>query len=273
VSDSFDKLAEVIRALRDPETGCPWDIKQTHQSLRKYFIEETYEAVEAIDRENDDELCSELGDVLLQVMLHAQIASDRKAFTIEDVVKSITDKMIRRHPHVFGDTKVNDAEEVKKNWEEIKRQEKGSLLSKGSEILNDVPSSLPALNRSSRLGDKAGKLGFDWPDAKGVWAKFEEEKEELEQVLKQCQFEPDEKLTSELEHELGDILFSIAQLARWLQISPEDSLRQCCNRFVERFTEMESSLSSDRKLSEIPPEELENAWQRAKAKLKVTSQS
>jgi tetrapyrrole methylase family protein/MazG family protein len=267
VSDNFDKLIDVIKKLRDPETGCPWDIKQDHKSIRKYFIEETYEAVEAIDRENDKELCAELGDVLLQVMLHSQIAIDRKAFSIDDVVQGITEKMIRRHPHVFGDTKVSDAEEVLKNWEEIKKQEKGEAELSGAAILKDVPSSLPALNRASRLGDKAGKLGFDWPDAKGVWKKVVEESKELEEVLDECNFQPSDRLKEELEHEIGDLLFSVAQLSRWLKVSPEDSLRQCCNRFLERFSEMEKSLGENT-IADLPTEELEEAWQKAKTALK-----
>ncbi len=265
----FRSLTDVVAALRDPDTGCPWDIEQTHSSIRKYFIEETYEAIEAIDQKDDTELCAELGDVLLQVMLHSQIAKDRGAFDIDDVVKGITDKMIRRHPHVFGDSKVDGSDEVLKNWAEIKKQEKldqGKENTSGAAILHDIPKSLPALNQAGRIGEKSAKLGFDWPDIESVWKKVEEEREELLEVLGSSEFKANAVNKTQLEHELGDYLFSLSQLARWLNISPEDSLRACCKRFIERFETMEKvlELGEENSLEDFSIEKLEGAWQQAK---------
>ena len=259
----------MITALRDPDTGCPWDIEQTHTSIRKYFIEETYEAIEAIDREDDAELCAELGDVLLQVMLHAQIAKDRGAFNIEDVIRGITEKMIRRHPHVFGDEKVSSTEEVKRNWAEIKKQEKieqGRKNTSGAAILHDIPKSLPALNQAGRIGEKSAKLGFDWLEIDSVWKKVEEERSELLEILAEDNFQTTPANKARIEHEFGDYLFSLSQLARWLKISPEDSLRACCKRFVDRFETMEKILKLEESgsLEDFNMEELEKAWQEAK---------
>ena len=248
-SYNFQEFRKIISKLRDPKDGCPWDLEQDHKSIRQYFIEETYEAIDAINSEDDKELCSELGDVLLQVMLHAQIAEDRDAFKIEDVIQGISEKMIRRHPHVFGDRRVENSDEVKKNWEEIKQSEKKDKSF--TCLLKDVPNSLPALIRAKRLGDKASKAGFDWPDEKSLLEKFEEERAELLEA----------KTDDEFEDELGDVLFVLAQLARKRGISPEDTLRRTSEKFISRFSKMEAKLGDLRSKS---LDEMEAAWQQAK---------
>ena len=245
-------IKEIIKKLRDPVSGCPWDLEQTHRSIRQYLVEETYETIEAIDAEDDKELCSELGDVLLQVMLHSQIAADRDAFQIEDVIEKISEKMVRRHPHVFGDAKVNSSQDVKKNWEEIKRTEQADTSFSG--LLKSVPKALPGLIRAKRLGGKAQKAGFDWEDEAGVWAKIEEERKELVEA----------KNKKEFEHELGDLLFALSQLARWRGVSAEDCLRSACQRFTDRFEETEKIIGSFEGKS---IDEMEAAWQKAKEKL------
>jgi MazG family protein len=256
----FQALTETIAKLRDPKDGCPWDIEQTHQSIRQYLLEETYEVLEAIDSKDDQELQSELGDLLLQVMLHSQIAKDRNAFDIDNVVDAINEKMIRRHPHVFGDTSVENSREVKKNWEEIKLKERSKKTGKPS-LLEGLPLTMPALGLAQRIGEKAAKVNFDWPDIRGVIAKVREELTELEEELDNTKVIKKERL----EEELGDVFFSLCQLARHLEISSEDSLRNCCRRFVERFQMMESQI--DTPLSKLSIEDLEKAWKKAKETL------
>ena len=268
----FTRFVQVIKELRTPVTGCPWDLEQTHQSLKPYIVEETYEVLEAIDDGDDAELSSELGDVLLQVVLHAQLARDRGAFTIDDVISKVTDKMIRRHPHVFGDTAVSGTKEVLKNWEAIKheeRQNKQGMNKNGTEkesMLAGVPKAMPALLRAQRLGQKAAKVSFDWKSISGVWDKVKEEMGELEAEISAVQGRQasvDQKKA--LEHELGDLLFSLCQLARWLDTSAEDCLKGCCARFIERFSKMEEF--AGKTLSEFSEDQLEDLWQRAKLEL------
>jgi MazG family protein len=255
----FQELTETIAKLRDPKDGCPWDIEQTHQSIRQYLLEETYEVLEAIDKKDDKELQNELGDLLLQVMLHSQIAKDRKAFDIENVIEAINEKMIRRHPHVFGNTSVKNSQEVKKNWEEIKQKERTRENRKPS-LLEGLPLTMPALGLAQRIGEKAAKVNFDWPTTRGVIEKVREELGELEDELHNKEIDRER-----LEHELGDVFFSLCQLARHLEISSEDSLRNSCRRFVKRFQMMESQI--DTPLSKLPIEELEKAWEKAKKTL------
>ncbi len=268
----FQKFVDTIRSLRDPKMGCPWDLEQDHNSLRPYLIEEAYEVLEAIDLKDDDELKKELGDVLLQVVLHAQVAADRKTFTIDDVLDGITEKMIRRHPHVFGTVKVENSGEVVRNWEAIKHQERQIDGEKVS-MLAGVPEALPALLRAQRLGEKAAKVSFDWKSIKGVVDKVLEELGELQDELKSDSAvgTATKPLTAKqrqtaIEHELGDLLFSLCQLARWLGLSAEDALRGCSKRFIERFNEMETAIG--RPLSELSEDELEAEWQKAKRRLK-----
>jgi tetrapyrrole methylase family protein/MazG family protein len=282
LSAVFLKFVEIIRALRDPKTGCPWDKEQTHDSLRTYLIEECFEAVEAIDSDDLNDLKEELGDVLLQVVLHAQIASESSIFTIEDVIQTVTDKMIRRHPHVFGTEKVEDSAHVLKNWEEIKKAEKASE-SKSEEVktpFDGIPKSLPALLVSERIGEKAARVKFDWEEISGVLVKVKEEYNELFEALDKTSFSTLTKPSStpidtlpghspeslnnnhEIGKELGDCLFTLAQLARWLGYSSESLLRETNTRFIERYKRMQASIPPD-----ISPADLQIAWKKAKEKI------
>ena len=234
---NFVSLVEIVSCLRGPD-GCPWDKEQTHESLTRYAIEETFELVEVLESKpqsprRDQNMKEELGDVLFQVLLHAQIASERGAFTIEDVITTLSEKMIRRHPHVFGGEKVKSAEEVVQNWAQIKAQEKGA----SSPAKLDVPP-LPALQRAYKIGKKTEGLKFDWEDANGALLKVEEEFAELKEAL-------DEDQESAIFHELGDTLFSLAQLGRHLKMEPEQVLRSANRRFEERFELMVSLLETD----------------------------
>ncbi|ARK28453.1 nucleoside triphosphate pyrophosphohydrolase [Halalkalibacter krulwichiae] len=251
----FTKLREVIATLRGPN-GCPWDQKQTHQSLKKYFIEEVYEVLEAIDEGDDDHLIEELGDVLLQIMLHSQIGEDEGYFTIRDVIFSITEKMIRRHPHVFGEVTVNDADEVVTNWDEIKKQEKGN--SEKQSILASIPKGLPALMEAFKLQKKAAKVGFDWNDAEPMWEKLNEEIGEFKEEIVAGNKE-------DMKKELGDILFVMVNLARYYEIDAEEAL-VCTNRkFQRRFQFIEETVREEGKvLTELSLEKLDEIWERAK---------
>lgn len=257
-AEAFAAFVDIIKALRTPVTGCPWDLKQDHNSLKPYLIEECYEVLEAIEDGNDDELCKELGDVLLQSVLHAQVAADRGSFSITDVVRAVHDKMIRRHPHVFGDVVVNSSDDVLKNWEAIKQTENGNKNSEESRsVIAGVPKALPALTRSERLGEKAAQVGFDWPDAAAVWPKVEEELAELSAEI--TAEKPNKERTTE---ELGDLLFALCQLSRKLDIHPEDALRAACEKFTTRFTKMENAAGND--LRDHSLEQLETLWQKIK---------
>jgi MazG family protein len=270
IAAAFTHFVEVIAALRHPQSGCPWDLEQTHRSLRPYLIEESYEVLEAIESGDDSELALELGDVLLQVVLHAQIARERSAFDIEQVIRGVCDKMIRRHPHVFGETTVKNSAEVLKNWEQIKLSEGGKSTKEGvSPALQGVPAALPALLRAQRLGEKASKHHFDWSSTEEVWKKVYEELRELEAELPAASADNSSIHESEAKkratHELGDLLFALCQTARFLGINAEDALREGCDRFTTRFTTMEQLLT--RPLEELNGEELEAAWQEAKKRV------
>lgn len=269
VGEAFERFVEVVRRLRDPNGGCPWDLEQDHRSLRPYLIEESYEVLDAIDAGDDSEIAKELGDVLLQVVLHAQIATDRSAFGIETVITSVCEKMIRRHPHVFGSVKVNDADEVVRNWERIKSEERGTpdAPAEASATLQGIPKALPALIRAQRLGEKAAKVSFDWQNASDVREKLTEELGELDAELTASNaLTSPEKMTeaqkTRVTEEMGDVLFSLCQLARWLGFHAEDALRGCSDRFVARFEEMERALG--RPLAGLTEDEMEEAWEQAK---------
>lgn len=256
-TDAFTAFIEVIKKLRDPNGGCPWDLKQTHDSLKPYLVEECYEVLEAIELGDDAELCKELGDVLLQSVLHAQVAADRGAFTIADVVQTVHNKMVRRHPHVFGDVTVSGAEDVLKNWEAIKQSENGGTTKEASRsAIGGIPKALPALIRAERLGEKAGQVDFDWPSIDSVWEKVNEEIQELSAELGEA------NNTQRITEEFGDLLFALCQLGRKLEIHPEDALRAACEKFTQRFEAMEAS--SKKSLRDLSLEELEALWQKAK---------
>jgi len=257
----FTDLVGIMARLRAPD-GCPWDREQSHETLRKYFIEETYEVIEAIDAGDPDLLCEELGDALLQVVFHAQLATEEGTFTIDDVTARIVQKLIRRHPHVFGTVEVSGSEEVLRNWEQIKRAEKGDPEAEANRsVLDGVPRGLPALMQAMEISKRVVKVGFEWPDLAGVLAKVEEEVAELEAAL--AAPSPDR---AEIFSELGDLLFTIVQIARWQKIDPEEALRTMLARFSARFRYIERrSREQGRPLSEMTIQEMDALWEEAKA--------
>lgn len=239
---SIQRLREIVERLRAPD-GCPWDREQTHASLRAALIEECYEVIEAIERDDDANLKEELGDLLLHVVMHSQMAGERSAFTLEEVAADVCEKMIRRHPHVFGDRLAGDSAAVLRQWEEIKRQEKTT-----SGVLDGLPTSMPALLRAQHAQKKAGRVGFDWPDAEPVFEKLDEEVAEVRQALSDGN-------RRAVEDEVGDILFTAVNLARKLHVDAETSLAAATNRFISRFQAVERELG-DRKMEETPLDEL-----------------
>ena len=253
---NFEKLVEVMARLR-AENGCPWDREQTHASLKPFLLEETYEVLEAIDLQNDEELCNELGDLLLQVVFHAQIASEEKRFSATEVCSSIVDKLIRRHPHVFGDVLADSPEQVLANWEEIKMDERQRQAEPAS-FLDGVPKNLPALLRAQRLQAKAARVGFDWPHVDGPLNKVEEEFAELRQAI-------DRGDMDEMEEEFGDLLFALVNTGRFLHLFPEDTLRLAADKFERRFRAMEAILRKQNKdIKEVSLEEMDQIWHRVK---------
>ncbi|HVN83726.1 MAG TPA: nucleoside triphosphate pyrophosphohydrolase [Candidatus Binatia bacterium] len=256
-SASFAELVEIMARLRRPG-GCPWDREQTHQSIKPYLIEEAYEVLEAIDAQDDTELCTELGDLLLQVVFHAEMASERGAFGIDDVVRAICEKLIRRHPHVFADVQVKDAEEVLQNWARIKAAERQHRAD--SSALAGVPRGMPALLRAQRLGEKAGRVGFDWERVDDVLAKIQEELDELRAA---CQL--GDKQAAEAE--LGDLIYAATNLARHLGFSAEDALTKTSDRFTQRFRYIEERLrAAGKDIKHTPLSEQEALWQEAKTR-------
>lgn len=241
----FSTLKHIIATLRGPD-GCPWDREQTHESLRKYLLEEAYELIEAIDTEDDDAIVEELGDVLLQVMLHAQIGADEGYFDIRDVIGSISEKMVRRHPHVFGDVTVSDADDVVTNWNAIKQVEKGE---KRKSQLDGVLMTQPGLMRAEQLQKKAAQVGFEWDDVQGAFEKLEEELREWRSQL-------------EDERELGDVLFSVVNVARYFKLNAEQALERTNQKFKRRFEYIETNGS----LGEMTLEEMDRLWNEAKEK-------
>lgn len=252
----FDKLREVIATLRGPN-GCPWDKKQTHQSLKPYLLEEAYEVLEAIEEEDEENLVEELGDVLLQIMLHAQIGEDEGWFSIADVIETLSEKMIRRHPHVFGTGTAEDAEEVVRNWDEIKKQEKGNN-NKHTSLLGGIPKSTPALMRAYELQKKAAKVGFDWDNPAPMWMKLQEELAEFFTELKR-------KETEKAKKEFGDILFVLVNLGRFYDIHPEEALHMTNEKFFRRFSLIEGEVEKQgKKVEEMSLEELDAIWEQTK---------
>jgi tetrapyrrole methylase family protein/MazG family protein len=253
----FGALAGVMARLR-AEDGCPWDREQTHATLKKYFIEETYEVLEAIDADDPDQLCEELGDALLQVVFHAQLASEVGDFTIDDVTGSIVHKLVRRHPHVFGEISVADSEEVLRNWEAIKKTEKDANWR--ASALDGVPKGLPALMAAMEISKKAVKVGFEWGDFDSVLAKVEEEIVELKAELHRET--PDRNAISA---ELGDLLFTLVQVARWQKIDPEEALRAMLTRFSNRFRYMERRAAEQNlTLPQMTLAQMDALWDEAK---------
>ncbi|MFD1362572.1 bifunctional methyltransferase/pyrophosphohydrolase YabN [Lentibacillus salinarum] len=250
---TFSQLRKVIAALRAPD-GCPWDRAQTHETLREYAIEEVYELIEAIDEQDDAGIVEELGDILLQVMLHSQVGEDDGYFTVDDVIRSITDKMIHRHPHVFADQSAETVDAVYKTWDTMKQDEKGDRTS----LLDGIPTRLPGLARAYKLQKKAAKVGFGWDDVRDIWKKFHEELEEVQEALRQQQ-------QPKMERELGDVLFVLANISRYYKINPELALNQTNEKFMSRFAYIERQLQAQGKdIKETPLEEMDVYWNQAK---------
>jgi MazG family protein len=257
----FARLVEIIAHLRAPD-GCPWDREQTHLSLRRHLIEESYEVVDAIENGSDEDLCEELGDLLMQPVMHAQIAAEENRFAIADVLEDICEKLVRRHPHVFGEITVSDSGEVLKNWDAIKKAEKqskaGDAQAGSTPSLGDASSALPALMQALEVSKKAAKLGFEWPDANGVLEKAREEIAELEAAMKN---ESHERVAEEV----GDLLFTVVNLARWQKVDPELALRDMVRRFRTRFSHMENAARAQGlELGVLTPTQWEELWQEAK---------
>jgi tetrapyrrole methylase family protein/MazG family protein len=251
---SLEAFLEVVAALRAPD-GCPWDREQTHLSLRTNLIEEAYEALAAMDEEDAAHMAEEFGDLLLQIVLNAQIASEEGEFSMADVIQGIYDKIIRRHPHVFGDVKVDGVQGVLKNWEKLKAGERAGSKDPGRGLLDSIPVALPALSQAQEIQDRAARVGFDWPEVEGVLDKIAEE-------IREVRAARDEQ---ELSDELGDLFFALVNLTRWKKIDAEAALRATSQRFRNRFAYIErAARKKGRKLSEMSLEEMEALWQAAK---------
>ena len=251
----FDRLIEIVAKLRSPG-GCPWDREQTHGTILNCLLDETYEFFEAVDENDSAKMREELGDVLMQVVLHAQIASEDKRFDIEDVAKEIGDKLIRRHPHVFGDLKLSSSTEVIRNWERIKKSEYGEERRKY--IVDDIPDALPALFRAEKMQKRAAQVGFDWKSIDPVLDKVEEEFAEFREAVKNGD-------TQNAHEEIGDLLFALVNVARHHKISAENALRAAVNKFAKRFRYVENKFKeSGKDMREATLEEMDVYWEEAK---------
>ncbi len=252
---TINDLLAIMEKLRSPK-GCPWDREQTHQTLGRYLVEESYEVLEAINQHNPQLLADELGDILLQVVFHAQIAAEAKTFDMNDIVRAICEKLIRRHPHVFADTEVESVADVLRNWEEIKKSEK--LNQDRQSLLDGIPAHLPALLRAEKAQMKTAKIGFEWDSITGAYTKLEEELHELGEAIKLGE-------TKHVEEEFGDVLFSLVNIARYLNVNPEMSLNATTNTFIQRFQYMEKAASAQNlDLSVLSLAEMDVLWDQAK---------
>jgi XTP/dITP diphosphohydrolase len=261
--NKFNEFVEIVKRLRKE---CPWDREQTNDSIKAATIEEAYEVVEAIEKKNFNELRNELGDLLLHVVFHTIIASESNEFTIDDVIDSIREKLIRRHPHVFGEVKVSGSAEVKKNWEEIKLEEGRNS------VLEGVPEMLPSLQRAHRLQEKAAKVGFDWEKKEDVWKKVIEEIEEMHEIEKvksqMSNVKNEEEIYNKLEDEIGDVFFALVNYARFLDVNPENALRRTNSKFIARFSYVEDKIKSlGKKLSDSNLKEMDFYWEESKKKV------
>jgi XTP/dITP diphosphohydrolase len=254
IADKFLRLKQIMDELR---SQCPWDKKQTIHSLRPMTIEEIYELAAAIDEENWDEIKEELGDIWLHLLFYTKIASEQEKFSLEDVLETITEKMIKRHPHIYGDTKVANEEDVKRNWQKIKLQEEGK-----KSVLSGVPKGMPSIAKATRIQEKVKQVGFEWEQKEDVWKKVEEELEELKmaETSGNCH---------DMEEELGDVFFSLINYARFLKVDAEAALEKCNKKFITRFQLMETMAMQENKiLTDLSLEEMDVLWNKAKKLLK-----
>lgn len=253
--DELHKLTDIMARLRS-KNGCPWDKEQTNQSLKPYLIEEAYEVIEAIDENDPEKLKEELGDLLFQIIFHCQLASEKNYFTIDDVIQRISDKIIGRHPHVFGDARFESPEEVRRQWHERKKEE-GKFK---ESILDGVPKNLPALLRSQRLQSRASKVGFDWQKIEDVFDKVDEELVELRSAVSNGS-------KKDIEEELGDVLFVLVNISRFAGINAEEALKKTIRKFINRFKYIEKKIQElGKNLSEMTLEEMDKLWEDAKSK-------
>ena len=262
MSDTVEQLLKIISImakLRDPDTGCPWDVKQNFATIAPYTIEEAYEVVDAIERGDRAALCDELGDLLLQVVFHARIAEEEGCFSLADVARSISDKMVNRHPHVFGDKKTPDVDQQRQLWENIKKAERAAKGQNG--VLADIPVGMPPMQRAVKLQKRAATVGFDWPEIAQVIDKMHEEAEE---VVAELESTPQNK--KRLTDEVGDLLFVAVNLARKAGVDPETALIGCNKKFEERFNYIEQKIDlNNKKFSDTTLDEMEKLWQEAKS--------
>jgi len=275
MSDRFNELVQLMAKLRAPD-GCPWDRKQTHESLKPYLLEETYEVLETIDKQDESKLREELGDLLLQILFHAQIAAERKAFSVEEVMQLLADKLVRRHPHVFGPKSDGSLtpDQVYSNWEQIKKSER-QQTGRSESVLDGVPKTLPALLRAFQIQARASRVGFDWPqNGDGVHQVMDKVTEEIEELTDAYGVRNDQAGDVErqaaqrhLEDEMGDVLFSLVNLARFLKVNPEDALRRATDRFADRFHFIEAEAArAGRTLDSMTLAEMDALWEKAKAR-------
>jgi tetrapyrrole methylase family protein / MazG family protein len=257
MSNNFQALVDLMAKLRGPD-GCPWDRKQTPESLKPFLIEECYEVVDALDDGSPDKIKEELGDLLFQIMFHARIAEEQGSFTIDDVIVTSIEKMVRRHPHVFGDAQLSTDREVLANWEEIKKKEKGYEERKS--VLEGVPRHLPALLRAHSLQERAARVGFDWNRIDEALPKLDEEMAEFKESLER-------KDAAGIEEELGDIFFMLVNISRFVEVNPEEALRKTISKFIHRFRYIEEHAADEGKtLNDMTLDEMEKLWQDSKAK-------
>lgn len=257
MNDSFYKLVALMARLRSPD-GCPWDLKQTPETLKPYLIEECYEVIDALDEHDPNKVKEELGDLLFQILFHARIAEEKNRFSIQDVIEGIHSKMVRRHPHVFGDVPVRDDKDVIANWEEIKKKEKGT--EERQSLMEGVPRHLPSLLRAHSLQERAARVGFDWKNLDEALPKLDEEMAEFKESLKT-------KDAAAIEEELGDIFFMLVNISRFLEVNPEDALRKTISKFIHRFRYIEEKAAdAGKSLNDMTLDEMEAFWQESKKK-------
>ena len=281
MSQRFDELVNLMAKLRAPD-GCPWDRKQTHESLKPYLLEEAYEVLETIDKQDEPKLREELGDLLLQILFHAQIAAERNTFTVDDVMQLLADKLVRRHPHVFGRKDTDGTltpDQVYSNWEQIKKSER-QQTGRSESALDGVPKTLPALLRAFQIQARASRVGFDWPqNGEGVHQVMDKVKEEIEELTDAYGARNDQTGEADrdaaqrhLEDEVGDVLFALVNLARFLKVNPEDALRRATDRFADRFHFIEAEAArTGRTLQSMTLAEMDALWEEAKRKLSPRS--